>query len=367
MTSKEVPFVSIIVPVRNEKEHIRECLEALLNQDYPADRYEIIIAEGMSEDGTRSIIQQLMNDHPGRMRMLDNPKKLASPGLDMGILEAKSDILGLIGGHTIAPPNWISVLSEILLSSGEEVAAVGSTTLTANETPVTKAQELALNSAFGGFKMAESKQITREGVSDIYEVDSVSFAFYRRPVLLEVGMHDEKLFSGDDFEMNYRIRKKGYKILATTRVKVRFYRRTTVKKFYKRMYEFGQARALITKKHKDSFRIYYLVPPLFTIFLFGVGVFNLFTLILNYFFQVHLFGALSIFNLPLDVVIQWLYVAVLGLYIFLALLFTIKSWKKFKHKRGLIYLFIMYPMIHVGFGLGFIRGLFPYRKIKPQR
>ncbi|MHA1143833.1 MAG: glycosyltransferase family 2 protein [Candidatus Helarchaeota archaeon] len=367
MSEEETPFISIIIPVRNEEKHIQECLEALLNQDYPMDRYEIIIAEGMSEDNTRNIIENIMKMHPGRIKMLDNQKKLASPGLDMGILEAKAEILGLIGGHTIAPHDWISTLSTILIESGRNVAAVGSTTLTANANPVTEAQQIALNSAFGGFQTAESKQITSDKKSDVYEVNSVSFAFYRKSVLLEVGMHDEKLFSGDDFEMNYRIRKKGYKILATTRAKVKFYRRTTIKKFYKRMYEFGQARALITKKHHDSFRIYYLVPTLFVIYLFGFGILALITLIVNVFFRYYLLGNFPFLNIPFDTVLQWFFVAVLGLYFLLTLLFTVKSITRFENKKGAIYLILMYPIIHIGFGLGFIRGVFPYRTIKPQR
>ena len=132
MNNKDKPFVSIVLAVRNEETHIQECLQALLNQDYPAEKFEIIVADGMSEDRTREIIEKLEKSNKGRIRLIDNPAKLAFPGLDKGIKAAKSDILGLIGGHTIAPSSLISTLSELLITADDDVAAIGSTTLTAN-------------------------------------------------------------------------------------------------------------------------------------------------------------------------------------------------------------------------------------------
>lgn len=367
MNEAKTPLVSIALAVRNEEEHIRECVEALLDQDYPHECYEIIIADGMSEDKTRTILEELMKNNKGRIKLLENQAKLASPGLDMAIYEAKADFVGIMGGHTIVEMNWISILIKILLESGENVAVVGSTTLTANPNKITEAQHIALNSLFGGFRTAESRQITSKSKSEIYEVESISFAIYRKSVLLEVGLHDEKLFSGDDYEMNLRIGKKGYKLLATTQTKVRFYRRGTIKKFYKRMYEFGQARAVILKKHASSFRLYYLIPGLFVIFTFLFGGFNLITLILNSIFKIYILPIIPLINIPFDLLLQIFYILVMGLYLALVLLFTIKARNQFTHKKGSFYLSIMYPIIHIGFGLGFLRGLFPYRKIKPQR
>lgn len=367
MNEVETPLVSIALAVRNEEEHIRECVEALLDQDYPHDRYKIIIADGMSEDGTGAILEELMKNNKDRIKLLENKAKLASPGLDMAIHESKADFIGIMGGHTIVEVNWISVLIKVLLESGENVAVVGSTTLTANPNKITEAQQIAMNSLFGGFRTAESKQITSKSKSDIYEVESISFAIYRKSVLLKVGLHDEKLFSGDDYEMNLRIGKKGYKLLATTQTKVRFYRRSTIKKFYKRMYEFGQARAVILKKHATSFRLYYLIPGLFVIFTFLFGGFNLITVIINSIFRIYIFPIVPIINIQLDLLLQIFYILVMGLYLTLVFLFTIKARNQFTREKGSFYLFIMYPMIHIGFGLGFLRGLFPYRKIKPQR
>src|SRR6185503_133194 len=76
----ELPLVSVVMPVRNESEFIGQNLEAVLAQDYPADRLEVLVADGMSEDGTRDIVRQFVVDAArrggARVKLVDNPGRI---------------------------------------------------------------------------------------------------------------------------------------------------------------------------------------------------------------------------------------------------------------------------------------------------
>lgn len=52
------PLVTIIIPMRNEAAYIERCLGAMLAQDYLPDRMEVIVADGMSNDGTRKVLKE---------------------------------------------------------------------------------------------------------------------------------------------------------------------------------------------------------------------------------------------------------------------------------------------------------------------
>ena len=89
---ESLPTVSIVMPIRNESKHIRATLETVLDQDYPSDRMEIIIADGLSEDGTREIVEDIAKHH-SNLRLLDNLKGIVSPGLNIAIRNAKGDYI----------------------------------------------------------------------------------------------------------------------------------------------------------------------------------------------------------------------------------------------------------------------------------
>ena len=106
MTLPDRPFVSVIMPVRNEAAFIERSLGAVLAQDYPSDRCEIIIADGMSDDDTRAIIQRLPGSE--RIRILDNPRRLQAPGLNLALAAARGDVIIRVDGHTIIAPDYVT-------------------------------------------------------------------------------------------------------------------------------------------------------------------------------------------------------------------------------------------------------------------
>jgi len=367
MSNSEKPFVSIVLAVRNEENSITRCIDAILNQDYPKERYEILVIDGESEDKTQDIVLDLIKSNKNRIKLLNNPEKSASAGRNIGILESKGEFIGILNARGIVNESWISILSQILMENDKEVAAAGCIALNADQTAITTAEDIVINSTLGGFRMATSQIVSKDKKDEIFEAESIGVSLYRKSVLLEVGLYDKELFSGEDYELNYRIRINHYKILGSINATINYYRRKDLKSYYSRLYNFGQGRACIIKKHKKSFKILYLVPSLFTIFAIFFGLFNLFTLILNILFNYHLFGLFRLFNFTLDTIFQVTYVLIMGLYFFIILIYILKSYKKFKNGRGSLVLFVIFPVHHIAYGLGFLRGLFPYRKPKITR
>src|SRR5437868_14991159 len=106
-TSMPQPFVSVVMPIRNEAAWIERGLTAILTQDYPLDCMEVIVADGMSDDGTREIIQSFITRHPTMaIRLLDNPQRIIPTGLNSAIQAARGDVIARVDGHTLIAPNY---------------------------------------------------------------------------------------------------------------------------------------------------------------------------------------------------------------------------------------------------------------------
>src|SRR5512145_3343158 len=102
------PFVSVIMPIYNEAEFIHRSLGAVLGQDYPSDRTEVLIVDGMSTDQTYKIIRQLIAESGcARVRLLENKGKIVPTGLNLAIREAKGDIIVRVDGHTVIAPDYV--------------------------------------------------------------------------------------------------------------------------------------------------------------------------------------------------------------------------------------------------------------------
>jgi len=86
--SRALPFVSVIIPMRNEEASIGACLEAVLAQDYPPDLLEVLVVDGDSDDGSAALIERYARDS-GRVRLLHNPRRIVPPALNAAIRAAR--------------------------------------------------------------------------------------------------------------------------------------------------------------------------------------------------------------------------------------------------------------------------------------
>src|SRR5580704_1730118 len=105
--AETLPFVTVVVPCRNEEKHIAKCLESILANDYPKDRMEILVLDGMSEDSTRDIVQKYVHGNTGVL-LVDNPEKHIPMAMNIGIKAARGERVLKMDAHSTYQPEYIS-------------------------------------------------------------------------------------------------------------------------------------------------------------------------------------------------------------------------------------------------------------------
>jgi succinoglycan biosynthesis protein ExoA len=252
---KNTPFVSVLLPVRNEASFIERSLGAVLAQDYPLQRIEILIADGLSQDGTRQIIWGLQQQR-SNIKIVDNPGKIVATGLNTALRQAKGEVIVRVDGHCEIAPNYIRRCVAHLVN--DKVEAVGGPVETIGESYVARGISAAMSSRFGVggsvFRVANHKtQFT----------DTVAFPAYTRAVMERAGPFDEELVRNQDDEYNYRLRKLGVKILLASDVASRYYSRATLPRLSSQYFQYGYWKVRVMQKHAGQMRFRQFAPPLF--------------------------------------------------------------------------------------------------------
>ncbi|HEY4364069.1 MAG TPA: glycosyltransferase family 2 protein [Bryobacteraceae bacterium] len=219
------PFVSVIVPCRNEAEFLPGCLDSILGSDYPSECMEVLIADGWSVDGTRQIVAQYAARDP-RVRVVDNARGITPAGLNLAIRQARGDVIVRLDGHSTVAPDYLTQAVDQLEATG--AANVGGTmlTLTRDRGPFAEPICVALTSPFG---VGNSR--FRTGVKVLSPVDTVFGGCWRREVFARVGYFNERLERGQDIEFNLRLRRAGGTILLAPGMQSRYYARAALKTF----------------------------------------------------------------------------------------------------------------------------------------
>lgn len=319
-----LPSITVIVPCRNERDFIGPCLDSILASDYPAARMEIIVADGLSDDGTREVLAEYCRRHPS-IRMIDNPGRIVPTGLNLAIREARGEIIVRIDAHTEYAPDYIRQCVTTLIETGADNA--GGAHRTKAEGYLQTAIALAFHSPFavGG---ARSHDVDYEGW-----VDTVIYGCWRKQRLLELGLFDEDLVRNQDDELNLRIVRAGGKIYQSSRI-ISWYRpRASLSALMRQYTQYGYWKVRVIRKHRLPASIRHLVPG------FWVAV----TL------------ALAVAS-PFSRIAAVLLIADLGLYAsatFAAALLTCARARNFTFLPVLPPIFLIY---HFGYGFGFLRG-----------
>ncbi|MGD8450997.1 MAG: glycosyltransferase [Phycisphaerae bacterium] len=124
--SDNLPFVSIVVAVRNEARHLPEVLDLLFRQDYPADRLEVILVDGVSDDNSVAVANRYIAQHPTtNARIVNNPRRITPCAFNVGIRAARGEIIAIFGAHAAYHPDYISQSVEILCRNSNNVACAG--------------------------------------------------------------------------------------------------------------------------------------------------------------------------------------------------------------------------------------------------
>ena len=325
--------VTAMIVVRNEEDYIEISLKSLLNQDFPKDKYEIIIVDGCSTDNTLNIIKNIIKsekDGPS-IKLLKNEKKLLASGWNIGIKNAKGKYVTRIDAHAKAMPDFISTSLKTLEKVPEDVACVGgrltSVSINCGDETVSK----VLSSPFGignsKFRYSNKEQF----------VDTVAFGLYKKEIFEKVGYFDERLERNQDNNMHNRIRKQGYRFYFNPMIQSEYYVRNSLKKMMRQGFLNGKWNVIVFRQDKKSLSIRHVVPLFFVLSIF---VLTILSFISKYF----------LYLLLLEI----------GLYIITAIFFAIKKTKNFFE---IIKMIAYYFLLHCSYGFGEIVSIFSLKRI----
>ena len=317
-------MVSIILPIRNEHNHIAEAIQSIYDQKI-REEYEIIISDGMSTDGTREIIKDIVKNHTS-IKIIDNPQKIVSSGFNAALSISKGNYIVRLDGHAKLCPNYINKC----LSLFKEIDAecIGGYTRHFPKSFIGENISIAQTSTFGAGGAS-----FRTGVYKGKYVDTLAFGVYKRSVFKKIGGYDIELVRNQDEEFNYRLIQNGGKIWLDPSISSIYYVRNSVISFIKQYFNYGFYKVRVIQKIRSIFSIRHLIPG---IFVFSIIASTFMALTLHYFIPIKLlvFSYLTI-NLSFT------------------LYESIKS--KFKHS---MFLPLIFFLMHFSYGFGFLLGLF---------
>src|ERR1043166_1115501 len=245
------PFVSVILPCRNERGHIEASLRSVLNQEPPQGGFEIIVADGVSTDGTREYLQELAARH-SKLRVLTNGGRIVSCGLNAAIRAARGQVIIRMDAHTIYAPDYIRQCLAVMNETGAD--NVGGPMRTRAETYMQRAIRAAFHSAFavGG---ARSHSPDYEGY-----VDTVIYGCWRKALFDRIGYFDEELVRNQDDEHNFRITRAGGKVYQSRRIQSRYHVRGSLATLWRQYMQYGYWKVLVIRKHQMPASIRHVAP-----------------------------------------------------------------------------------------------------------
>ena len=249
------PFLSVILPIRNEGNVIARTLDAVLSQDYPPQLLEILVADGRSDDDTRAIISEYSR-RDARVKLVDNSEKIMAAGFNAALQEARGDAIVMLGGHTQIAPGFLREGARVLAEGRAD--CVGGPIETIATTPEARAISLAMSSRFGVGGVA-----FRIGAQEEIYVDTVAFGAYTREIIERAGPLDAELVRNQDDEYNHRLRKLGARILLTPKIRARYSSRATLRALWKQYFDYGFWKVRVMQKHPRQMKPRHFAPPLF--------------------------------------------------------------------------------------------------------
>ena len=320
----ETVKVSVVMPVYNEEKYIEKCVDSLLEQDYPLEDMEWIFVDGCSKDKTVELLQGYAEKYPGLIKVLNNPKKIVPCAMNIGIAQAVGKYIVRLDAHADYAKDYISKCVQYLDTTDAE--NVGGVAETKANGFMGNAIAKMLSSKFG----VGNSQFRTNGESGY--VDTVPFGAFRREVFEKYGGYDERLVRNQDNEMNYRIRKNGGKIYLADDIRLSYYCRDTVGGIASMANKNGMWNVITMKLCPGSMGLRHFIPLAFVLSVVTLGLLG----IAHFLFW-------------------WALGVEMALYLALDVIFSIRQASSFREMLALTFLF---PVFHVAYGLGSVKGIF---------
>jgi GT2 family glycosyltransferase len=265
-----MPSVSVIVPVRNESRSIERTLRLLLTQDFPAEEFEVIVADGVSTDSTVPIVRRLQAEF-ANLKLVFNAGRFSSAGRNTAIRHATKDVVVVVDGHCQVPDReYLKKLSAAFAASGADCLGRPQPLDIDDPTPFQRAVSAARSSRLG-----------HNPDSDIYS-DEAKFVppqstavAYAREVFASVGLFDQAFDACEDVEFNERVHAAGLSCYFTPDVKIVYEPRGSLRALFHQLARYGSGRARLACKHPKSLSLPALVPPLWAVWVPVAGLLSL--------------------------------------------------------------------------------------------
>ncbi|MDR4506270.1 MAG: glycosyltransferase family 2 protein [Candidatus Scalindua sp.] len=331
--------ISIIIPCRNEEKFIGECLNSLIDNAYGENRVEILVVDGMSDDGTRAIIKKFSEMYPF-IKLFDNPKRVTPVALNIGVRAALGEYVTILGSHSKVDHNFIKINIDSLSKFNVDCVGGVLETLPSNSNLIAQSIALATSHMFG-----VGNAYFRTGADKPKHVDTVPFGCYKREVFEKIGLFDEDLVRNQDDEFNLRLIKNGGKVLLVPGIKSYYVARDSLSKLWKMYYQYGYFKPLVARKVGGVLTWRQLMPSIFIISLITFGTMSLFV---KY--------------------CIWLFLLIITLYLFINFAFSFSIALR-KGKKKFFPLIIVFSTLHFSYGLGYLKGIFDFivfKKYKKQ-
>ena len=322
--------VSVIIPCWNEVAYIDACLDSLLRSDYPQEHVEVLVVDGLSEDGTRTIIERYIKRYR-RIRLLDNPRHVTPVALNIGIRAARGDVIMRMDAHVIYPPDYISRSVAALQETGADNVGGVLVTRPADDTAVARAIAAALAHPFG-----VGNAHFRTGVDEPRWVDTVPFGCYPREVFDRIGLFDEELVRDQDDEFNQRLLRHGGRLLLVPTIASEYYARASLEQLWRMYFQYGYFKPLVVRKLGGVLTARQLAPGLFVGILLLTGLLAPWLAVARPLVGLVLAGYAAA-DLAVATSIAW----------------------RVGGRVGLAAT-VVFPVLHVAYGLGYLLGVFDF-------
>ncbi len=322
--------VSYVMPVLNDVTHVRAAVDSLLNQDYPGP-FEVAIAVGPSIDGTNELVDELSRAD-SRIRVLSNPVGSTPAGLNIAIAATRYPVVVRVDAHSVLPSDYARIAVDTIQRTGAD--NVGGIMDAQGTSPFERAVARAYGSRVG-LGGTPHHVGGAEGPAD-----TVYLGVFRRGPLERVGMFDERIKRGQDWELNRRIRSAGGVVWFTPDLKVTYRPRPSFSALARQFFSTGMWRGELTRRFPSANTLRYFAPPVMVV---GVGLGVLLGLI-------GLVQALA--GAPSLLLLGWLVPALYLLLVIAATLVVARG----DGLRSQLWFLVVLPCIHFCWGVGFVLG-----------
>ncbi|GAA4670591.1 glycosyltransferase family 2 protein [Frondihabitans cladoniiphilus] len=329
--------VSYVMPVLNEVDEIRSAVESLVSQDHEGP-FEVILALGPSVDGTNEVVAEMARLDP-RIRSIPNPVGSTPAGLNVAILASQYPVTVRVDAHSVLPPDYTRIAVETLVASGAD--NVGGIMHAEGRTPFEKAVARAYGSSVG-LGGTPHHVGGKEGPAE-----TAYLGVFQRHRLIEVGLFDENIKRGQDWELNRRLRATGGVVWFTPRLTVTYRPRPSLAKLVRQFVATGIWRGELVRRFAFANSLRYLVPPVMVLAV-ALGV---------------VAGLVGVVGAIAGTAVAWFLIGfvVPAVYLVFVVAATFVSARD-EDGRTRAWFLVVLPCIHFGWGIGFVAGFLSLTK-----